>query len=173
MTFIHEVDLKIDDALLRIRKTPIAALIWGTAPTSSDIFAETRLALREALVAEGHLARFSEDLLKSASGYSTLAQQVAQVEAHDVVFSIPASPGSIAEIHDFARMPGISHKIVTFVNRDWNHGYANQSLLQLRSTLTPEIQPYDPSQLPACVVDSALAFVHTLQEWFYFAGRRC
>ncbi len=173
MQFVDQVDREIDDVLARIRKTPVAVLIWGPNPTAADPIAGTRIALRDTLMKEGHVARFSEDLIKTGTGFSTLAQQVAHVEAHDIVFSLPGSPGSVAEIHDFARMPGVSHKIISFLNRDWNDGYSNQTLIQLRSTLSPDIQIYDPAQLPDCVVNSALEFVHRLQEWFYFAGRRC
>src|SRR5207237_6179313 len=124
MSFADEVDRRIDDALARISRTPISTLIWGPAPTAASAIARARLALRDALVADGHLARFSEDLIDTSRPHSILAQQVAHVEAHDVVFSLPASPGSIAEIHDFARMPGVSHKIITFINREWNDGYS-------------------------------------------------
>jgi hypothetical protein len=101
-----------------------------------------------------------------------MAQQVAHAEAHDIVFSLPSSPGSVAEIHDFARIPWLSHKIVTFLNSEWDRGYSNQSLVQMQSTLTCQIQIYDPSGLPKCVVDCALDLVGRLQELYYVAGRR-
>ena len=45
------------------------------------------------------------------------------MEAADIVFSLPDTPGSIAEIHDFARVPWLAHKIVAFLDRRWDDGY--------------------------------------------------
>jgi hypothetical protein len=101
-----------------------------------------------------------------------LAQQVADVEAHDITFALPDSPGSIAEAHDFARIPSVSHRIVTFVNGDYNDGYANKTLLELQSTATCKIQIYNASDLPGCVVDHARSLVRRLQEFYYLSGRR-
>ena len=61
-------------------------------------------------------------------------------------------------------MPWLSPKIVTFLNRDWNDGYSNQSLIQLQSTATCQLQIYDPNALPDCVIDRALDLVSRLQE---------
>ena len=71
---------------------------------------------------------FVENPHLTGSKRSVMAQQVAHAEAHDIVFSLPSSPGSVAEIHDFARIPWLSHKIVTFLNSDWSDGYSNQNL---------------------------------------------
>jgi hypothetical protein len=136
MSFEDDVERRRLDALARMDSLPVAVLIWGPAPRAGTPVALTRTKLRDTLATDGHLARFSEDLFDPTSKHSLLAQQVAQAEAYDIVFSLPDSEGSIAEIHDFARMPGISHKIVTFVDKRWNSGYANQTLLQLQSTMT-------------------------------------
>lgn len=166
---VEELRLK---AMRRIDAIPVAALIWGPAPDPGSAIASARLKLRDELTKRGHLANFSEDLMDSNSRRSILAQQVAHAEAYDIVFSIPASPGSVAEIHDFARIPWLSHKIVTFLNRDWNDGYANQSLLQLQSTVTCQVQLYDPAGLPNGIIEIALNLVSRLQELYYIAGRR-
>ena len=73
----------------------------------------------------------SEELYDSANRHSNLVQQAAQAEAYDIVFSIPDSPGSIAEIHDFSRLPTISNKIVAFLNSAWSDDYSNRSLMEL------------------------------------------
>jgi hypothetical protein len=171
-TFEAEVDAKRLAALQRMREIPIAALIWGPAPKSKTPVAKTRLQLRDTLVSKGHLARFSEELVDPKSKMSIFLQQAAQVEAYDIVFSIPDSAGSIAEIHDFARIPSLSHKIIAFLNKDFNGGYANKSLVQVQSSLTCQIQFYTKSQLPSGVINMALGLVDRLRESLYVSGRR-
>jgi len=144
----------------------------GPSPTTNTPVAQTRNQLKNVLNTNGHLARFSEELIDSTSQHSLLAQQVAQAEAYDVVFSIPDSPGSIAEIHDFARITWLSNKIITFLNRDWNNGYANRTLIELQSTITCQVQLYDSDELPDIVIRRALDLVRRLQELQYIAGRR-
>lgn len=166
------VERKRCETLRQIQRLPIAALIWGPAPDSGSPIAGARVQLRDELINAGHLARFSEDLIDPSSQHSVLIQQVAQAESHDIVFSIPGSPGSIAEIHDFARIPGISHKIVAFIDYAWSDGYSNQSLVQLQSTATCQIQTYDCKNLPGCIIEKAKELIMRLQEFHYLAGRR-
>ena len=170
--FEEYVEQRRLEALARIDRIPVAALIWGPAPNSVNPVANARFKLREELISRGHLARFSEELIDPKLKRSVLAQQIAQAEAYDIVFSIPASAGSIAEIHDFARIPELSYKVVAFLNQEWDDGYSNQSLIQLRSNITCQIQPYRAPELPDCIVGTALDLVRRLQEYFYAAGRR-
>lgn len=170
--FQREVERKRQEALNEVDRIPIAALIWGPAPNSTTIIAQARVQLQSALLNNGHVANFSEDLYDKSSKHSNIVQQAAQAEAYDIVFSIPDSPGSIAEIHDFSRLPTISNKIVAFLNSAWNDGYSNKSLMELQTYSTCKIQLYDASNLPECIVSSALDIVYRLQELFYLRGRR-
>lgn len=170
--FEELIEQRRQEALAQIGKVPIAALIWGPAPTAATPVSNTRVLLRDTLNSQGHHARFSEDLFDPALPYSNFAQQLAQAKAFDIVFSIPDSPGSIAEIHDFARIPELSYKVVAFLNSAWSAGYANQSLIQLESTATCRIQTYDQAALPSCVLSTALELVRRLQEFFFAHGRR-
>jgi hypothetical protein len=147
-------------------------LIWGPAPAAATPAGSTRLQLRDALIDDGHLAQFSEDLIDPSSNRSIQLQQLTHVQSHDVVFSIPDSPGSIAEIHDFAKVPGVSHKIITFLDRGWNSGYSNLTLLEFQSQVTCAVELYDSTDLPAYVVEKAKVIVRRLQEIYYFGGRR-
>jgi hypothetical protein len=174
MSFEDDVLRKVETCLDRISSLPVAVLIWGPDVKSGTVIADTRLRLKETLIADGHLARFSEELVDPKKPHSIIAQQFAHADAFDIVVSLPGSPGSIAEIHDFARMPGVGNKIVAFIDRAWNDGYANKTLLQIESTLTSRVQLYSCSELPDRVITVAQDYVHRLQELQYcFFGRRC
>ena len=166
------VDHRRAAVLQQVRKLPIAVLIWGPAPTAGTTAASVRSQLREELVRNGHLAQFSEELVDPGSPFGLQIQQLSHVEAYDIVFSIPDSPGSIAEIHDFAKTPHLAHKIIAFLNQNWNSGYSNQTLLELQSRITCAVELYDPANLPVCVISKALELVQRLQEIYYHLGRR-
>ena len=160
------------DALARIDRVPVAALVWGPSPTSSDPVALTRVKLRDELRKRGHIADFSEDLIDPKSRRSPFAQQLAQAEAYDVIFSIAGSYGSIAELHDFARIPGVSHKLLAFIDEAHMAGYSGSTLLASQTTASCILETYDHTKLPEAVVDPALEQVYRLQEMYYLQGRR-
>lgn len=168
----EEVERRRIATLGEVDRLPVAILIWGPSPNAATPAATTRVKLRDELIRDGHLAQFSEDLIDPNSGHSIQIQQLAHVQSHDIVFSIPDSPGSIAEIHDFAKVPVLAHKIVTFLDRGWNDGYSNLALLGFQSQVTTKIELYDAGDLPTCIIDKARAIVRGLQESYYFWGRR-
>jgi hypothetical protein len=168
----EEVDRRRLAMLTAVDGLPIAVLIWGPSPTAGTPAGDARVQLRDELVKSGHLAQFSEELIDSASPHSLQVQQLSHVEAYDIVFSIPDSPGSIAEIHDFAKIPHLSHKIVTFLDRQWNDGYSNRTLLEMQTQVTAGVQLYDAADLPTCIIAKALVLVRRLQEVYYLLGRR-
>lgn len=170
--FIAQVRQRQQQALSRIARVPIAALIWGPNPGLNTPVANCRKIVKETLSNDGVYACYSEDLFDPTLSYSNVAQQVAQAEAFDLVISIPDSPGSIAEIHDFAIIPGVSNKIVTFLDERWNNGYANSSLIRLQSTVSCRVQLYNPDNLPDCIVSESVKLVQTLRETLYLLGRR-
>ena len=167
-----QIERSRQDALAHIDKVPIAALVWGPSPTSTDIVAQTRLKLRDDLRAAGHYAEFSEDLIDHTSTRNVFAQQLAQAESFDVIFSLPSSFGSIGEIHDFARIPGLSHKVLAFLDRAYMSGYSAVSLTSAQTNASCHIHLYDAAKLPDEVVNYAMDQVYRLQEVFYVSGRR-
>lgn len=170
--FDRDLKSKIERSLMSIRSIPISVLIWGPNPFSKTPVAKCRLALRESLEKLGHLCYFSEELFKPGAEFSLLAQQVAQVENFDLVVSIPESPGSIAEIHDFAIIPNVGNKILTFLDSRWDNGYSNTTLAERDSFTGPKIVPYDESMLPDPVLKRSLQEVQRLQEMMYILKRR-
>jgi hypothetical protein len=170
--FFKQVDENRKKALESIRKVPIACLIWGPNDSSGTPTANCRKMLKEELTKLGHYACYSEDLFDPNCDISNLLQQAAQAEAFDIVFSIPDSPGSIAEIHQFARVPFIGPKIVAYLDSSWNGGFANKALIDLQSPATCKIQPYQSKDLPYFIINDSIDFVKRLQEAQYLNGRR-
>lgn len=171
-SFEDFIERRRREALARISRIPIATLIWGPNPSAGTRIAQARLRLRDELNGLGHYARFSEELIDSSSSHSIIAQQMSHVEAFDIVVSIPDSPGSIAEIHDFARIPEVAHKVIAFVDSDWNNGYSNQSLIQHGTNVTCQVNQYQACNLPDCVLRPVLELIRRLQEVYYLNGRR-
>ena len=169
--FADSVERQRTKALQRIRSVRIAVLIWGPTPRKRTAVAKARRVLRQALESDGHLVRYSEDLYDPKLRFSLLAQQVADVEAHDITFSLPDSEGSIAEIHDFARIPGVSHNIVAFIDSEKSDGYSNTTLQQLQTTATCKVHFYRSCELPDAIVGPARLMVERLQEFYYLIGR--
>jgi hypothetical protein len=170
--YLVEVNRRRTAVLQAVTKLPIAVLIWGPAPTAGTPASDARSRLKDELIKNGHLAQFSEELVEPGLPFSLELQQLSHVEAYDIVFSIPDSPGSIAEIHDFSKAPGLAHKIVAFLNQSWNDGYSNRTLIELQSRVTCAVELYDPANLPSCIIDKALELVRRLQELYYLLGRR-
>ena len=171
-SFADEIERKRLEAVQRIQSIPIAVLIWGPDPSSGTPIAQVRSTLKKVLNNNGHHARFSEELIDPNLPLSILAQQITHAEAFDIVFSLPDSPGSIAELHDFARVPSVSPKIIAFIDQRWNSGYSNQALMQLQSVATCKLQLYNHHLLPDCIINNALDMVGRLQEFYYMHGRR-
>lgn len=170
--FKNQIALKRAEATARISRVPIAALVWGPNPTSADPVSTTRVGLRDALRANGHVADFSEELYDPASTLSVFAQQVAHAEAYDVVFTIPSSFGAVAEVHDFARLSAVSRKVIAFVDEAHLNGYSHQSLIAAQTSASCRVETYDSHNLPNCIIDRALGEIRRLQELFYISGRR-
>lgn len=170
--FFKQIEEKRKNALERIRKVPIACLIWGPNDCAGTPIANCRKKLKDELTKLGHYACYSEDLYDPDCDISNLLQQAAQAEAFDIVFSIPDSPGSIAEINQFARVPFIGPKIVAYLDSRWDGGFANKALIDIQSPATCKIQPYSHTELPDFIVNDSIDFVKRLQEAQYLNGRR-
>lgn len=170
--FIEDVNRRRLQALAAIARVPISVLIWGPDPATDTPVANTRKVLKQELLTDNVFASFSEDLYDPASPYSNFTQQVAQAEAFDLIISIPDSFGSVAEIHDFSKLPGISNKVITFLDKQWNNGYSNSTLIQMQSVVSCRVQQYNAPDLPYCIIKAAKDQVKLLREAYYALGRR-
>ena len=170
--FLARIRPKISVRLEEVNKVPVGVLIWGPAPTSSSSLATVRHELRQKLREKGHAACFSEELCDPASPHSVRMQQLAQAQEFDLIVSTPCTPGSIAEIHDFAPDRRVHSKVLVFLNHEHMNGYGPQSLIALRTIISCQIEEYPNDRDTNGIVATTLNNVQRIREMKYcLAGR--
>jgi len=162
----------IKGRLAEANKVPVSVLVWGPGIDSSSPLSSTRADLRSRLRQEGHAAFFSEELCDSHLPDSIRLQQLAQAQEFDLIVSIPATPGSIGEVHDFAADRRVNGKLFVFLNQQFIAGYSAQSLSALNSVVSNRLFYY-PSEDEAAVIIEVTAYeVQRIREMKYIlAGR--
>ena len=162
---------KYTEKLIEIKRMPVSILIWGPSPTSSSTIGQLRRTLRTILRQEGNLAMFSEELCTDDCGLSIRLQQLVQAEQYDLIISIPETPGSIGEIHDFANDVRVNNKILIFVNKKYSNGYSVSSLESISCILSAEIVTYEDDSLDSIIAHS-LNTVNKIKEYKYITRGR-
>ena len=115
----------------------------------------------------GHAAFFSEELCDPTAPYSVRIQQLAQAQKFDLVVSVPATPGAIAEVHDFAADRRVTAKVVVFLNQEHANGYSSQSLQTLSTIISCHLEYY-PSESDTAIIEvRTLDHVQRIRELKY------
>jgi hypothetical protein len=164
---------RIEQRLEEIKRTPVSILLWGPGIGSSSPLATLRLRLRQLLRENGHAAFFSEELCDAASTYSPRIQQLAQAHEFDLIVSTPCTPGSIAEIHDFAADRRVHAKLLVFLNEEHVSGYSPQSLSVLETIISCELSYYSSELDLEKIVDSTMNNVKRIQDMKWVLAGRC
>ena len=160
-----------NEKLSELTQFPVSVLIWGPSPVSSSNIAQIRKSLRAKLRQEGNLAMFSEELCDENCTFSIRLQQLVQAEQYDLIISIPETPGSIAEIHDFASDVRVNNKILIFLNSKFSNGYSVKSLESISCILSAEIVSYDDDSLDS-IITYSLKTINGIKEYKYLTGGR-
>ena len=143
-------------------------LLWGPSPDDPSEIGQLRVKLRSELNSLGHLAQFSEELILVDHGLSIKTQQLMHAQHFDLVVSMPCTPGSISELHDFISDNRISKKLLVFLNEDFNSGYQFQSVVATSSVLTYKTIPYNGFDDLPIVEKSVLNEIQRIREIKYF-----
>lgn len=162
---------KYTEKLSEIRKLPVSILIWGPSSKSKTPVGQIRKLLREKLRKDGNLAMFSEELCNEDCDFSIRLQQLVQAEQYDLIISIPETPGSIGEIHDFASDTRINNKILIFANKKYANGYSISSLESISCFLSAEVVMYDDASIDS-IISYSLNIVNKIKEYKYITGGR-
>ena len=172
LDFRRRVLARIDGRLAEVDRVPVGVLLWGPASDAETPLATLRVSLRTRLRQDGHAAFFSEELCDPSKRFSVRLQQLAQAQDFDLIVSLPCTPGSLGEIHDFAADRRVHAKLLVFLNQLHLEGYSAQSLQALSTILSCQLEYY-PNESEAGIIEArTLAEVQKIRELKYIlAGR--
>lgn len=151
--------------IAEIKKIPLRILIWGPGTQSSSPVVQKRIAIRDALVAEGFLAVFSEIWKDSAPGLSQRTNELTQaLGAKLILVLIEDSPGALGEMHDFSSHEDIIKIIYVMSPRRYSDGYSMQGVGAILYRLG-NLHLYEEGDIASCsVLTHALERAYALRE---------
>lgn len=118
------------DIVFRAR---LRILLWGPTTLPEEV-ADKRQKLCTHLRVLGHEAYVGEDLWTpelKGSGLNLSVAEFLQAEAFDYIVAFMDSPGTVGEVHDFARSPSIASKMMICVDNQYASGYSGQGVLRI------------------------------------------
>jgi hypothetical protein len=151
-------------------RVPVAVLVWGPGINSSGSLARVRAELRAKLRQNGHAALYSEELYDPQK--SLRLQELAQAQEFDLVISLPGTPGSLAEVHDFASDRRVSNKLMAFLNQQHISGYSAQSISALSGTFAVKVFYYPNENDTSIIFTISLSEAQRLREIKYLTNGR-
>lgn len=149
-----------------IKKISLRILVWGPSPTSPSPVAQKRVQIRDALVAEGFLAVFSEIWATAEPGLSQKTNELTQaLTAHLIIILIEGSPGALAELHDFSSREDIGRKMLVMCPRKYSDGYSITGAGAILNKAFGNLDLYEDGEIENCnVLTRALARAVALRE---------
>jgi len=129
-------------------------LILGPGPNGGIVY-KKRCELREQINGLGHNADFCEDVWKpqvlAASGLNLSVAEFLLAKSYDYIVCLMASPGSIGEVHDFAREQTLASKMMVCVDCRHRDGYSAHGVLRIFEGLNGRIDWFQsPKDLQRC-----------------------
>ncbi|OLE51315.1 MAG: hypothetical protein AUG51_23620 [Acidobacteria bacterium 13_1_20CM_3_53_8] len=152
--------------IVQIKAIPLRILVWGPSSASPSPAAIKRVQIRDALVAEGFLAVFSEIWADAASGLSQKTNELTQaLTAHLIIILIEGSPGALAEMHDFSSREDIARKMLVMCPRKYSDGYSIKGAGAILNVAFGNLDLYQDGEIENCnVLTRALARAIALRE---------
>ena len=155
-----------------VREVPLTILIWGPGESGGQLF-QKRLQIRSLLRHEGYAAVFSEEIdndFPTTEKLSSKAKEFMQALSADFIVVMQASPGSTAEVHDFANFLGlIGPKMLIFLDSAHSDGYSYTGALQELKTLFANVTLFKyPEDVDECRLATAVlekAAVLRIAKW--------
>ena len=167
-TLFERIQHRVREEIDRSKKIPVAILLWGPSLSDTSEIALLRKKLHSELTSRGHLAQFSEDLIVKSEDISVKTQQLIHAQQFDLVISMPCSPGSISELHDFISDNRVNRKLLIFLNEQFDLGYSFQSILATCTTLTYRTIPYNGYEDLELIEKNVLQEAQKIREVKYF-----
>ena len=163
---------RIKTRLQEVNRVPVSVLLWGPGIKSSSPLVHLRADIRSKLREKGHACFLSEEIHDPKLPFSARTQELVQAQEFDLVVSIPCTPGSIAEVHDFASDRRVTAKMLVFLNKQHMKGYSAQSLQALSTILTLKIEYYPSEKELSAIQEITFEHVQRIREMKYLIGGR-
>ena len=154
-------------------RASLKVLLWGPTDPANDV-AKKRLELCEKLNRMGHQADLSEKTLSPsvlrASGLNLTVAELLEAQRYDYIVVFMDSPGSLAEVHDFAKEPGLARKMLICVDGAHRNGYSAHGALRIFEGNNGRLHWFDRPRdltechLSTCVLDQ-IAKVFEAKQW--------
>jgi hypothetical protein len=158
-------DAERQGLVAEIKKIPLRILVWGPGTRSSSPVARKRIAIRDALVAEGFLAVFSEIWKDSTPSISQKTNELTQaLGAKLIIILIEDSPGGLGEMHDFSGLEDIIKVMYVMSPRRYSDGYSMQGVGAILDRLG-NLHLYEEGDITSCsVLTRAVERAYALRE---------
>lgn len=135
-------------------RSKLKVLIFGPGPSKRAIY-KKRCEIREQLTRLGHQADFAEDVWTpqalESSGLNLSVAEYLQAKAYDYIVCLMASPGSIGEVHDFAKDKKLASKMMICVDETHKSGYSAQGVLRIFEGRNGKLDWYEsPRDVEEC-----------------------
>jgi hypothetical protein len=155
------------------KQATLRILIFGPGPSGGALY-NKRCEIRDKLISLGHHAEFCEDIwdrdsLRS-SGLNLAVAELIQALAYDYIICLMVSPGSIGEVHDFAKTKSIACKMMVCVDGAHKDGYSAQGVIRICEGYNGKIVWFsNPQDLEHCHlagrVIEQITFVAEAKQW--------
>lgn len=167
--FLNYFAAKYKELQAEANATPLSVLIWGPGESGGDLY-EKRVQIRSLLREQGYAAVFSEEVdleLPASPGMSSKMRELLQAQAADFIIVLQASPGSTAEVHDFANvLNGIGAKMLIFIDSRFVEGYSYTGALHELTTLYRNVETYKyPEDITECHLSAAVTRRLSVLRW--------
>ena len=117
-----------------MNKKPLDVLILGPGSSGGDIY-KKREEIRDKIKELGHIAYFAEEKCTpkklAANGLNLTVAEYLFAKRCDYIICLMASPGSIGEVHDFAKDPKIATKMMICIDSHHSEGYSAHGTLRI------------------------------------------
>lgn len=149
-----------------IKKIPLRILVWGPSAASANLVAVKRVQIRDALLAEGFVAVFSEIWATAAPGLSQKTNELTQaLTAHLIIILIENSPGALGEMHDFSSHQDIVRIMYVMCPRRYESGYSAQGAGKILDLAYGNVYWYEDGEIADYkVLTRALERANALRE---------
>lgn len=152
--------------IAEIKKIPLRILVWGPGTASPNPVATKRVQIRDALLAEGFVAVFSEIWATAEPVLSQKTNELTQaLTAHLIIILIEDSPGALAEMHDFSSHQDIVRIMYVMCPRRYESGYSAQGAGKVLDLAYGNVYWYEDGEITDCkVLTRALERANALRE---------